>query len=104
MVKQKPKPLSCYIYSTSRWEISKILKEISFGGAAMNHSIMQLTNIELPFGGVGFSGMGSYHGKGGLNTITHYKSILDKPSWIEPNIKYPSYSILKLKIVKWLFK
>ena len=104
MVKERPKPLSCYIYSKNRKNIDKLLNEISFGGGAVNDSLMHLSNSNLPFGGVGLSGIGSYHGKAGFDTFSHFKSILDKPFWIEPNIKYAPYSTWKLKIIKWLFK
>ncbi|WP_366185769.1 aldehyde dehydrogenase [Flavobacterium ovatum] len=101
-VKQRPKPLSCYIYGKDRTLIDKILNEVSFGGGAVNDSIMHLSNSNMPFGGVGFSGMGSYHGKFGFDTFSHYKSILDKPTWLEPNIKYAPYSDFKLKIIRWM--
>lgn len=101
-VKERPKPLSCYIYGKDRKVINQILSEVSFGGGAVNDSIMHLSNSNMPFGGVGFSGMGSYHGKFGFDTFSHYKSILDKPTWLEPNIKYAPYSDFKLKIIKWM--
>ena len=104
IVKQRPKPLSCYIYSKNRKVIAKVLKEVSFGGGAVNDSIMHLSNSNLPFGGVGHSGMGSYHGKYGFDTFTHYKSILHKPFWFEANVKYAPYSKWKLKLIKWLLK
>ena len=103
-VKERSKPLSCYIFSKNRKSISKLLKEISFGGGAINDSLMHLSNKNLPFGGVGFSGIGNYHGKAGFDTFSHQKSILDKPFWFEPNIKYAPYSKKKLTILKWLFK
>jgi aldehyde dehydrogenase (NAD+) len=103
-VKARPKPLACYVYSRNRKTIAKVLKEVSFGGGAVNESVMHLSNSNLPFGGVGLSGMGSYHGKFGFDTFSHFKSILDKPFWFEANIKYSPYSENKLKIIKWLFK
>ncbi len=103
-VKERPKPLSFYIYSKNRKTIEKLLTEISFGGGAVNDSLMHITNSNLPFGGVGFSGMGSYHGKSGFDTFTHYKSILDKPFWFEPSIKYAPYSSFKMKVLKLLFE
>lgn len=84
--------------------IEKLLKEVSFGGGAVNDSVMHLSNSNLPFGGVGFSGIGSYHGKFGFETFSHYKSILEKPFWFEPNIKYAPYSQRKLKWIKCLLK
>ncbi|ALJ06434.1 aldehyde dehydrogenase [Pseudalgibacter alginicilyticus] len=103
-VKEKPKPLSCYIYSKNRKIINKVLKELSFGGGAVNDSVMHLSSSKLPFGGVGLSGMGSYHGKAGFDTFSHYKSIIDKPFWFEANIKYAPYSKTKLKLIKWLLE
>jgi aldehyde dehydrogenase (NAD+) len=103
-VKERPKPLACYIYSRNRKTINKLLREISFGGGAINDSVMHLSNSNLPFGGVGFSGIGSYHGKAGFDSFSHYKSILDKPIWPEPKIKYQPYSALKLKIIKWIME
>ena len=99
-VKERPKPLSCYIYSKNKKDIKKILKEISFGGGVINDSIMHLSNSNLPFGGVGFSGIGSYHGEAGFRTFSHYKSILDKPFWYESKLKYPPYTKRKLKKIK----
>lgn len=103
-VKDRPKPLSCYIYSKSQKTIDKLVNEISFGGGAINDSIMHLSNKNLPFGGVGFSGTGSYHGKAGFDTFTHFKSILHKPFWLEFDFKYAPYTKTKLKIIKWLLE
>jgi aldehyde dehydrogenase (NAD+) len=104
MVKERPKPLSCYIYSKNRGEIKKLLNEISFGGGAINDSVMHLTNSNMPFGGVGLSGIGNYHGKDGFKTFSHYKSILDKPFWLEFNLKYAPYTKFKKKIMSWLIE
>lgn len=100
-VKAKQKPLSLYIYSKNRNTIKKILHEISFGGGAINDSMMHLSNSKLPFGGVGYSGMGSYHGKAGFDTFSHFKSILDKPFWLELSFKYAPYSDKKKKWIRW---
>ncbi|MFD1552554.1 aldehyde dehydrogenase [Putridiphycobacter roseus] len=101
-VKARPKPLSCYIYSDNTVQIEKILNEVSFGGGAINDSIMHLTNSKLPFGGVGMSGMGAYHGETGFQSFSHYKSILKKTSWLELPVKYTPYTDSKKKIIKWL--
>lgn len=101
-VKARPKPLALYAYTKKKKTIKKLLNEISFGGGCINDSVMHLTNSNLPFGGVGYSGMGSYHGKTGFDTFSHFKSILDKPFWIEPHLKYPPYLNFNLNIIKWL--
>ena len=103
-IKKKDKPLSLYIYSNDKKRIKKLLKEISFGGGAINDSLVHLLNPNLPFGGVGASGIGSYHSKAGFDTFTHYKSILHKSFLFEPNIKYKPYSKLKKKILKLLLE
>lgn len=103
-VKKRPKPLACYIYSSSKKSALKLIQEISFGGGAINDSIMQLSNSRLPFGGVGSSGMGSYHGKTGFDTFSHFKSILKKSNLIELPIKYPPYSKFKLKLLKFILE
>jgi len=101
-VKSRPKPLACYIYSRNDGTIKKILKELSFGGGAINDSVMHLSNSNLPFGGVGYSGFGSYHAKAGFDTFSHHKSILHKSFWFEPNLKYAPYTATKLKWIKRL--
>ncbi len=94
------KPLSCYVFTKSSVVKKKVLNEISFGGGAINDAVMHFTEHTLPFGGVGDSGIGSYHGKYGFDTFSHFKSVLQKPFWIEPNIKYAPYSPGKLKLLK----
>ena len=103
-IKESEKPLSLYIYSKNKKIIKKIIKEISFGGGSINESLVHLSNPNLPFGGVGASGIGSYHSKAGFDTFTHYKSILHKTSWIEPNIKYTPFTKIKIKILKFLLE
>ena len=102
MIKERPKPLALYIFSSSNKSRDKIFHEVSFGGGAVNDAVMHLTNSNLPFGGVGNSGMGNYHGKAGFDAFSHYKSILDKSTLIEPPVKYPPYSDWKRKVLKIL--
>jgi len=103
-VKKKEKPLALYIYSKNKKIIHKILNEISFGGGAINESLVHLSNPNLPFGGVGASGIGSYHSRAGFDTFTHYKSILHKSFLFEPNIKYLPFTKLKRIILKLLLE
>lgn len=103
-VKERPKPLAAYIYSKNRKTIDKLLHEVSFGGGAVNDSVMHLSNSHLPFGGVGFSGMGSYHGKAGFDAFSHHKSILDKPFWFEAPLKYAPYSKKKMWLISRLLE
>ncbi len=101
-VRQFSKPLSCYVFTKSKATKNKILNEISFGGGAVNDAVMHFTEQSLPFGGVGDSGIGSYHGKYGFETFSHYKSVLQKPFWVELDLKYAPYSTKKLKWLKRL--
>lgn len=84
-----PKPLALYLFTQNKKNERYILNNISFGGGCINDTIMHLANIHLPFGGVGESGIGSYHGKAGFDTFTHKKSILK--STFDIPIKYPPY-------------
>lgn len=103
-VQQLPKPLSCYVFTTKASERKQILNTLSFGGGAVNDTVMHITNSNLPFGGVGFSGMGSYHGEAGFKTFSHYKSILHKANWLELPLKYSPISDKKLWWIKQFFK
>ncbi len=96
------KPLSCYVFTKNTALKNKILREISFGGGAINDAVMHITESRLPFGGVGNSGMGNYHGEAGFKSFSHYKGILQKPFWLEPNLKYAPYNSTKLNIIKKL--
>ncbi len=95
-----PKPLSCYIFSNKIDQVKKILNEISFGGGAVNDAVMHIANSKLPFGGVGDSGIGSYHGESGFKTFSHYKSILEKSTLMELSLKYYPHSNRKLNWIQ----
>ena len=102
-VKSNPKPLALYIFTNDKKIKNRILNEISFGGGCVNDTIMHISNFYLPFGGVGASGFGSYHGEAGFKTFSHYKSIFEKPFWFEPNLKFPPYTKTKLNLIKKFF-
>lgn len=99
-IKKNEKPLALYYFGKANRE--RVFKECSFGGGCSNECIMHITSESMPFGGVGNSGMGSYHGKKSFETFSHYKSILKKGK-VELPLKYPPYTKSKLSIVKWFF-
>jgi aldehyde dehydrogenase (NAD+) len=101
-IKAGEKPLSCYVFTSDAAIKNKLLTEISFGSGAVNESLMQIANSHLPFGGVGESGMGAYHGEHGFRAFSHYKSVLEKSTLIEPSLKYFPHSVKKLKWIKWI--
>ncbi len=103
-VKSRPRPLSLYVFSKNKSMKERILNDISFGGATVNDGIMHISNPHLPFGGVGESGIGGYHGKHGFEAFTHYKSVLEKSYLFEPFLKYPPYSGWKKKILSFLME
>ncbi len=100
-VKKRPKPLSCYLFTRDSILKKRLLKELSFGGGAVNDALMHITNSNLPFGGVGESGTGNYHGEAGFRAFSHYKSILEKSFVFEPDLKYSPYSKKKLSLLRW---
>ena len=88
-----PKPLALYLFGGAEKEQEKILKMTSSGGVCFNDVVLQAGIPELPFGGVGTSGMGKYHGKAGFDNFTHYKSVLKRPFWLDLNFRYPPYKL-----------
>ena len=98
-LKTKEKPLALYIFSKNKININSVLENISFGGGCVNDVIMHLTNDHLPFGGIGNSGMGRYHGKYSFDAFTHEKPIFKKGK-LEIQIKYPPHTNKKLSLVK----
>jgi len=103
-IKSFSKPLSCYIFTKNKKIKNRILKDVSFGGGAVNDAVMHFMEQNLPFGGVGNSGIGKYHGKAGFETFSHYKSILQKSFLLELNLKYAPYTSTKLKWLKRLIE
>ncbi len=104
-VQRFEKPLSVYVYGRDNGTVEKIFSELSFGGGSVNDSVMYFGNPNLPLGGVGASGIGSYHGYEGFKTFSHYKSIMHKGTWFEAFfLKTPPYSEWKLKILRFLLE
>ncbi len=102
IIKRIEKPLAAYLFSDSSAVKERFLHEIPFGSGAINDCVMQVTNPNIPFGGVGNSGMGRYHGKYSFECFSHFKGVLDKPTVIETNLKYYGYNEKQLKIIKAL--
>jgi aldehyde dehydrogenase (NAD+) len=102
-VQSGPKPLAVYLFSESRQTEQRVLDEVSNGGTVVNHLIYHLLVNELPFGGVGNSGTGAYHGKWGFETFSHRKAVLRKPTWPDPSLAYPPFTKLKERIMRKVF-
>ncbi len=91
LLKDKAKPLALYLFSTDKAHIEFITKRVSYGGGCINDTIIHLATNEMGFGGVGESGMGSYHGKVGFDAFSHNKSIVHKKNWIDLPMRYQPY-------------
>lgn len=102
-INRHPKPLALYVFSADKVNQQRLLSEIAFGGGCVNDTVTHLTSPYLPFGGVGSSGHGSYHGKASFDTFTHYKSVLHKGTAIDIPLRYPPYRN-KLRWLKMVLK
>ena len=102
-VNARPKPLSLYVFSEDRAASRRVLARTSSGSACVNTCVIQLAVPELPFGGVGASGMGAYHGRNGFETFSHRKSVLEKPTGFEPPLQYPPYSRFRQWVLRRVF-
>lgn len=98
------KPLSLYVFSKNKTFIEKTIETFSFGGGAINDTLIQYGNANLPFGGIGASGIGVYHGKFGFDAFSHKKAIVKRGTWVDPPFRYAPYSTDKLKFIKMIFK
>ncbi|HGG0415313.1 TPA: aldehyde dehydrogenase [Clostridium sporogenes] len=103
IIKNNPKPLALYYFSEDKEKQEFIIKNISFGGGCINDTIMHLSTSTLPFGGVGSSGIGGYHGRASFETFSHKKSILKKSNLIDIKIRYAPFKG-KINLAKKLFK
>jgi len=102
-INARPKPLALYVFSKDKQKQEQVLQETSSGGVCINDTVMQVGVSTLPFGGVGDSGIGSYHGKASFDTFSHYKSVLKKGFRLDPNWRYPPYKD-KLSLLKRIIK
>ena len=104
LINRYEKPLSAYLFSNDSMTKKRFLNEVRFGNGGINDSVMQISNPNLPFGGVGQSGQGRYHGKYSFECFSHYKAIISKSPLLEPNIKYYGYNKLKMNLIRMMGK
>lgn len=103
-IQKREKPLALYLFTTNKETEKRILKNVSFGGGCINDTIIHLATSHMPFGGVGNSGMGGYHGKYSFDVFSHKKSIVKKYNWIDMPIRYLPYTGVKKKLLKRFLK
>ncbi len=99
-VNARPKPLALYLFTNDRAVETSVLERTSSGGVTVNHVLLHLAVPSLPFGGVGASGIGAYHGRATFETFSHRKAVLVKPTWLDPWFFYPPYTDAKKKWVR----
>ncbi|MEZ4288278.1 MAG: aldehyde dehydrogenase family protein [Polyangiales bacterium] len=101
-VNERDKPLALYVFSEDVNVQDRVIAQTSAGGTTVNHIWLHLSVPDLPFGGVGESGMGGYHGRDSFETFSHRRSVLRMPTWLDPSLLYPPYTELKQKIIRKL--
>ena len=100
IIKSREKPLACYLFSEDRKVQDRFLRQVPFGGGCINDTVIHLATSHMGFGGVGASGMGSYHGKRSLETFSHCKSIVQKSTWMDLPIRYAPYTRAKEALLR----
>ncbi|MDE6001720.1 MAG: aldehyde dehydrogenase family protein, partial [Clostridia bacterium] len=104
IISKHPTPLALYLFTTKKKAEKEILSRVSFGGGCVNDAVIHIASTSLPFGGVGNSGIGSYHGRKSFETFSHYKSVLKKSNAIDLPIRYTPYSKGKDKLIRFFMK
>lgn len=104
MVNARPSPLALYYFTKDKTREQQIIRSISYGGGCINDTVVHLATSYMPFGGVGNSGMGSYHGKESFDTFTHYKSVMKKSNILDIPIRYAPFKESRLKWIKKIQK
>ena len=102
-IQQREHPLALYLFSNNKSHQNLVVKQLIYGGGCINDTVVHLANVHMAFGGVGSSGMGSYHAKAGFNTFSHTKSILKKDNWLDVPIRYAPFKG-KFSLIKRLMK
>ena len=92
LLESSPKPLALYLFSENKKRIDEATDRLSYGGGCINDTVIHLATSEMGFGGVGESGMGSYHGKAGFDAFSHIKSVVDKKTWLDLPMRYQPYN------------
>ncbi len=103
-VNSLPKPLALYIFASNKQVQDKVLSECEFGGGCVNDTVIHLASSNLGFGGLKQSGIGAYHGKTGFDTFTHYKSIVNKATWLDVPMRYQPFNKVKQFLIKMFLK
>ena len=101
-VAKNPNPLALYLFTTSASEEQLILDRVSFGGGCINNTLLHFSDHKLPFGGVGSSGLGAYHGHHSFVAFSHMKGVLKTANFLDPSVKYPPYDDMKRRILRKL--
>jgi len=104
IIEQHPKPLATYIFSTSKKRIREFLAKTQSGNVSVNETVMQIASSYLPYGGIGPSGIGRYHGKKSFETFSNMRSVLVKSNLFDIRLRYPPYSNLKTRIISLLMR
>lgn len=104
LVRSRPQPLALYVFTKDRAVQQRVTRELSFGGGAINNCLLHLANPHIPFGGIGQSGMGAYHGESSFQTFSHKKGLIKTPFVFDLKVKYPPYGLKRLRLVKALMR
>ena len=99
-VNGREKPLALYLFTRSKAAKQLVLDHCSYGGGCINDTIIHLATHEMPFGGVGASGMGGYHGRFSFDTFSHTKSVVDKACWVDLPMRYQPYRTAYEKMLR----
>jgi aldehyde dehydrogenase (NAD+) len=103
-INSRPHPLALYIFTEDKAVAQRFTSSCGFGGGCINDTIIHLATSQMGFGGFGESGMGAYHGKTGFDTFSHYKSIVDKKTWIDLPMRYQPYNKINEKLLRMFLK
>jgi aldehyde dehydrogenase (NAD+) len=104
IIERNPYPLALYVYTNNKSTEQFFMERIRFGGGCVNNGVIHLGNSHLPFNGVGFSGISSYHGKWGFDAFSHLKSIMRSPNWVDVPLWYAPYKDWYVKVMRFLMR